>query len=229
MWRLTASLFAVALVAGVFATDARADSFTIYLDGGIVGQPSSPTPTGTPSITFTDTGTNEVTVTMSLAGLSGNEKVDSWFFNCSIDPSNFTFTHVSGDDADDQGQTPGIQVVYNSTSDWKADGTGGYHDIKFNFSSADAAAFKAGETSVYRITGTGLTAAHFNTYGITSSNGGEVYRTVAHVLGIGAGAVSLWVGDVGTPVPEPSAVLLTALGLAGLATSRRRASSRTRS
>lgn len=225
MLRSVGSLVCAGLLGLVLATEARADSITITLDGPIVGQPTSPSASGSPTITFTDTGTNEVTMTMSLAGMSSSEKLKEWYFNSSIDPTGFTFTHVSGDTA------TAIDLVFNSTSNWKADGSGGYHDIRFSFSTSGSSAFKGGETVVYKISGTGLTAAKFDTYGITSADDGEVYRSVVHLLGIAipgsTDTASKWIGDVGTPVPEPGSIALLAAGLAAIGLRRRRAAGST--
>jgi hypothetical protein len=219
---LTVLVAALAAVLAL-ATPARADSFTIALDGPIAGQPTSPTVSGTPTITFTDTGTNEVTITFDLTGLTGSEKVKSWFFNSSFDLTGYSFVYQS---ALSDAEASGIDIVFNSTSQFKADGTGGYHDIRFTWDTSGANRFDAGEKSVYKISGAGISASAFGMAGITSSSSGEVYRSVAHILALSGGA-SVWQGDVGTPVPEPGSIALLAAGLAALGLRRRRAAGST--
>ena len=108
------------------AGSARADSITFTLDTPLAGKvPAS----GAPTITFDDLGgTGTVIMTMSLEGLTDpDEFVTNWYFNSAVDPTSFTFTYQAGSSTGPEEDE--INLVFNDPDDFKADGTGGYHDI----------------------------------------------------------------------------------------------------
>jgi hypothetical protein len=65
-----------------------------------------------------------VTVTFDLGGLAGDELVSKFIFDGSIDPTSFTIASSSGAVAES------ISTIFDSTSDRKADGTGGHPDAR---------------------------------------------------------------------------------------------------
>lgn len=217
LW-LLAALAALAWSAG----DATAD-FTIVMDNNYNGTaPSGSPPWGT--ATFTDVGAGQVRLTMTNLLQSSSEFIpDSWFFN--FDPArnastDLTFTFQSGQAA---------QSISTGINNSEPPGQGGDFDIAFTFeTSNNANRFTSGETSVYLITGSGITAASFNTL---SQNENNAFVSVFKVQGIppngGSGEVAGTVGQPPPPpvVPAPPSVILAGigvLGFGGLARLRRR-------
>jgi hypothetical protein len=165
------------------------------------------TPGGTPPfvvLNFADTDTDEVTLTISTPGLIGSEFVSQVYFNSIIDSTDLTIDYASGQEAS--------SVVQNPDGE-KADGDG-FFDVLFNYANPNR--LDAGESSVYIITATGLTAANFDSLSVNSATG---YPAAAHVQGIGEdGQGSGWITV--PEIPGLHAALLLALPI-GLAAVRR--------
>jgi hypothetical protein len=218
--RLVATAVAVGLLAALlFAGAARADSISVVLDTEFSGAFAA---SGSPTITFTDAGADTVTMTMDVSGLSGSEFIRRWFFNSSLNPAGFTFTHVSGDAA-----AISVQTTFNQNTNgaFKADGDG-YFDIVFDFTGAGD--LDADEPDVvYTISGNGA-GISVSTFLIGSATGGGsgTWMSAAHVQGVGSsGANSGWMGGNTTinHSPEPGTIFLLSAGVAGLVGARRRA------
>lgn len=193
---------------GLFSLQATAATVTFnYTDSFGAVTPDGPAPYAT--ATFTDTGVDEVTLTMTVADTVGLADVTLMFFNLdpSMDATALSFTFVGGDG-------PEAVNILTGTDAFKADGDGLY-DILFDFPpppGQQAGRFNAGEEVVYTITGSGLTADDFNFFATPDGVQGP-YLSVARFQDTGPSQEgSDWVGAV----PVPAAVWLFGSGLLGL-------------
>jgi hypothetical protein len=107
-------------------------------------------PAGTPSMTalFEDSGPNQIQLTITALALSGNNSVNSLYFNFNpaFDSQNLTFTQT--------GSIGGVQGSASTANDsYKASGGGGKFDININFN--QNATFVTGDVATFSITGIG--------------------------------------------------------------------------
>ncbi|HET6573726.1 MAG TPA: hypothetical protein VFG68_09010 [Fimbriiglobus sp.] len=190
------------------AGDATAD-FTIEMNNSFNGAaPAGSVPWGRAS--FKDVGAGQVQLTMENLLQSSSEFVPGWFFN--FDPAQnassvLTFTFSSGQAA---------QAVNSGVNTASTPGQGGDFDIEFAFENANNAnRFTQGETSVYLITGSGISAASFNFPSVNEQN---AFVSVFKVQGIqtspGSGEVAGGPAPP-SPVPAPPTAILAGLGVLG--------------
>lgn len=176
--------------------------------GAVSPDGSSPWATAT----FDDGGgTGSVTLTMTASADIGAADITEMYFNL-VDDSQTTldglgFTFDSGVEA--------TNSVTATTNAFRAGGDG-FYDILFDYPPppGNATLFSAGLSSVYTITGTGLTANDFNVFGEPGPGGNAgPFLSVARFQSTGVdGQGSDFVGAV----PVPAAVWLFGSGLLGL-------------
>jgi hypothetical protein len=168
--------------------------------------------------TFVDVTPGTVRLQVSASGLTGNEGIESLYFNVapSMNAAALTFTR----DAASTGPTAAQITIGQGVDLYRADGDG-YYDILFDLPpppGQEPARFSAGESLIYMISGSGLSAASFLFLSTPGPGGGPGPQyAAAHIQQIGATNISGWVaGAPPAPVPLPAAgwLLLSAAGLA---------------
>jgi len=209
---------AVSAVLGVLVQGASAASLTY--DIGAPFNDKDPAPTGSViTAKFDDNNEEAGSVTLTLTGgLTESAFATEIYFNSMVAVTGITNT----------GALAGSSAAYRSNF-FKADGDG-YFDLMFSFATEEGESRFDTETTVYTLTGTGLTAASFfDVYSAASNEPNAVpspkgYYVAAHVQGYG-NSDSTWLTDYngsaagdggGTVVPIPSSLLLLGSALAGL-------------
>lgn len=199
--RMTLAAFAA------LAVSAASSASVVFNLGDLI---NGSTPTGTPpylTAIFETTGTDQVKLTMTN-NMPTTNFVDDWVFNMNpvvalnaVLASGNLATVTSGSDFTNGG----------------ANMKGGLFDLHFAWptSNNDPDRFVGGETTVYTLTGTGLTENSFVSLSVPDGNNPGGYYSAAHVQGFGSS------GSIGTKVvPEPASLASLALGT--LAFMRRR-------
>lgn len=209
-------ILALASIFSAIISEAKAETFIFPLDYEITSdgaEPQGPMPWVT--ATFIDVSPDNVQLTMSASNLTGTEFITKWFFNSGIDATGLTFTPDSGNSL--AISTPTINTGLNA---YKADGDG-YFDIRFDFqTSAGTGRFTSGETVIYNIGGSSLSASSFNFISAPDGAGTGLYYSAAKVQGInGNDNTSGWIANT-TVVPEPISSILFLSGGATLAVRR---------
>lgn len=156
-------------------------------------------------------GTNAVKLTMTNNMVPSNY-VHDWMFN--VNGAVSTIARLSG-------ETAALSFNNNGGSQVK----GGIFDLVFTYGNGD---FSGGDSSVYRLTGTGLTEGSFISYSANElKNNGSIdnlggWLSAADVRGFGSS------GSIGTKaysqaVPEPASMAALGLGAIGLLKRRKKA------
>lgn len=217
---------AMGAVLGVLAQGASAASLTYDIGAPFIGKPSADGSKIT--ATFVDNGTDSVTLTLQ-SFLKAGEFASAIYFNSTVAINNNDIVWNSGPKA-----VASYNPYANNDNSYKADGDG-YFDLLFDFAKAGDDRFTT-QTTVYTLTGTGLTPASFfvksaETNASDSLPGEKSYYVAAHVQGLGLdGEGSTWLTDYngstpGAVVPLPSSLLLLGSALAGLSLVGRRKNS----
>jgi hypothetical protein len=188
------TLGACAAVAALSFVPASFAAVTHELDRVINGGAAS-----TPFATFNN-ASGGVELVVGGLQLGTPEFLRTAWFNFTGNPSNLTFTHLSG------------QAASNVTAGNNAFtvGSAGVFDLQLDYPTAADSRFEAGETSRYLISGAGLRDSMFNVMDQTGS-----FVAVANI-----GDGSSFVGAV--PEAETYAMLLAGLGLLGFMVNRRK-------
>lgn len=215
----------IALAAALFVLGGVTSSHATltYSDWILFPGSTNPIPSGI-TATFTQSGADHVTLTMSVApGVDPLIKVDQWGFNYGGGITALAVSWVSGVPAATEKYTTWDQKT-------KADGDG-YYNLYFYFPDSGQT-LSAGDKIVYDLYGAGLTENSFIFKSALDKDGTTLnpngYYSAIHALGLpphpGSWAGAKSYGSVGTGgnVPIPTAAWLLALGLIGLAVIRRR-------
>ena len=207
-----------ALIVILFASSASASVLRIGIGGDELSRSGRWINEEALVLTFDDSfGPNLVRLTIDFDGGTGVDLaafVDDLVFNVDDSLTIDSFNFLSG-----------LSDVEASVIDYVANDTDlppeeGF-DIKFAFGNSNQDRFNVGETSVYELVGTGLTASSFN---FTNDDGIVAYT---HINAYENGDSGKFEGSVthapNAPVPEPGASLIwiSLLGMAGAFRKRR--------
>lgn len=221
--RFSFRIFAVLLVIGMAGASADAGQLVFTIDNNSEFSGSGAVASGDVIVTIDDTVANTVQVTVDATNLTvSSEFISDLWLNLDPTPTgSYTPTGISGPQPD----VFDVNTVGGSGggSAFKPDGDG-YFDFHFGWptGNSDPNRFDAGETSVFTISGSGISAAAFNDISVDgndpSKNG---FHVAAHIQGIPNGNGSGFFSEDGegpgpTPVPEPASAVLAFLGLGGL-------------
>ncbi len=174
--------------------------------------------------TFEDQGGGNIKLTMTN-NMASSIFISTWLFN--IDPwvSGITVNYLSGNEATNFAGA--AQDQYFGDANGQSSVKGGYFDLLFDWIPPhNGNKFYGGQSSVYLISGSGLTEQSFNAVSVPGggSEGPGGYMSAAKVQGFGSSGS---IGDGGgTPqsVPEPfTMALMGTAAVAGYRRLRRRA------
>ncbi|MFZ5556520.1 MAG: PEP-CTERM sorting domain-containing protein [Pseudomonadota bacterium] len=229
-----------ALIAGVFSALSVSVAQAAVLEMDYVAEFSgAANPSGSAPwlrAKFEDTGANTVQLTLTSLLSGSGEFVSGFYFNLSPVLSPLVINYLPGSSTG-----PNTTGVTSASNCCKADGDG-FFDLLLSFdTSAGAGRFDNGDVSVFSLTVTGLSVATFNSLSENGPAGKTGFLSAAHVQGIAPTqcndpsesevpgqnvCTSGWVyAQVRRPpveIPEPSALLLSGVALAGFAALRRR-------
>ena len=199
--------------------------FAILLTGQILAAPAAFGnaiqfdfgPVGTPSMTalFEDTGPNQIQLTITALALSGNNSVNSLYFNFNpvFDSRNLVFTQT--------GSIGGVQGSASTANDsYKASGGGGKFDININFNQNPT--FVTGDVATFSITSIGELSVNDFLYQETAAAGRSPTYAVGSLQEL-SGIVVVQGTPTAPNVPDGAATFgLLVLGLFALGLFSRR-------
>ncbi len=217
--RCVVGIIAVGLIA-CLSSAASAAVLTFTIGGGSEFSGTGQSFGGSFQMIFTDTGANQVTLTIDATNMTGPSTAfisDLYFNSSGIDPTTVTasatLTVVSGS----------VNTAYTygaGTNAFQADGDG-----QFDFNAdlppppgGPANVLNPGEIVSLTLTGAGLDATDFNAISVNGPVGKNGFHVAAHVQGLGTDAEgSGWFAGTPTaaqtPVPEPTSLAIWALGV----------------
>ncbi len=178
----------------LLAAPQTSSAAVIFSVGNVI---TGDTPDGSPpwmTVTFADSGANQVTMTIQNNFAAGSQFISNFFFN--VDPAiaAMSITNQSG-------QAPETIHPYSQGA-YGNPAFGNQYDVQFSFETANNPnRFIGGESSVFLLSGVGLDENSFS-FTTPSNNGGPQYMA-AHLQGISGGGSS-WIGS-GAPTGTSTA------------------------
>ena len=192
----------------------RAEANSIFFD---FGQTTTPAGQNVPLFTalFVDTAPNQVTLTVTSIGLSGNALVEGLFFNFNpvFNSANLVFSPTS---------TPGaVQATARAANDSFKAWAGGKFDIEVDLN--NPAVFTPGSSFAFSITG--INSLSVDDFGFLNTRAAGISQTYAagRIQNL-SGVTILNTSPQPVPVPDTASTLgLFALSLVGVGFAFRRA------
>ena len=165
------------------------------------------------TLDFHTVSTGDVTLTIQ-SGLASTEYLSNVLFNVAgTATGGLSIAHLTGPAAvtidDPAGGTDGTSLI-----------EAGLFSVSLDYSNKSFLQFRGGATSVYEMTGAGITAQSFDAPSLRDGSIAGGYVAAAEVQGIPNGPGNGSIGQLAT-VPEPSTAVLGTLALIGVLVGRR--------
>jgi hypothetical protein len=176
--------------------------------------------------TFTNAGTDTVTLVLDATNLVSSEFIPFWLFNYAGDPDadNLAFSPIGG-----AGELESVVLAASQSLNGGPQVKAGLFNVLLNFRTPNSQnRFTGSESLTLTITGDGLTETDFLLPSINGpeNSGTGGWYTAARIQGI-PGNKSGSIGTTSASVPEPASVAVWGLlGLVGLGCVHRRRSAR---
>lgn len=174
---------------------------------------------GTPwaTITFQDTASNHVQMSIDVPSSMGTQFISQLNFN--FDPSLTSLLNTLS--ITNTGGTAPDSIAAPSSNAYDAGPAHGF-DFEIQFETKNSGRLTGGASSFFDITGTGLLSSMFN---FTNDSGQGPFVTAVHIQNIPEGqeSTSVWASEGSVEVPEPTTYVLLAslLGAVGFLRYRR--------